>query len=269
MPVRRPEAPDHGATPAGAPVRAVVFDLFDTLVDLDFSHLPTVEAGGRRVHSTYPLLHAALPDGARERVPYDAFAAALREVDREIADGPHRRCEEVSTLERFARLARRLGLDDASAAGLRRVHMAGIRSGATAPREHAAVLRWLRERFAIGVCSNFTDAATAREILAACGLAAHVDAIAISEGVGWRKPRPEPFLDVLGRLGVAPEAALHVGDQLVDDVLGATRVGMRSAWAVRRVRDPEARRSAHPEARPTWVVRDLAELLGLLGDRGR
>jgi putative hydrolase of the HAD superfamily len=257
------EAEAQPVPPADAPVAAVVFDLFDTLIDLDFSHLPVVDVGGRSAHSTYPLIHEALKRHAA--VHFDRFAEVLLEVDGEIARGPHARCEEVSTRSRFALLAQRLGLDpDEVAPVLSRVHMAALRSGARWHPESVDVLRRVRETRPVGICSNFTDAATACALLDAAGLSPHVDAVAISEAVGVRKPRPEPFRAVLAELGVSAGAAVHVGDQLRDDVLGAAGVGMRSAWAARRVRDPDQRRAACPEARPTWVVRALAELLDVL-----
>jgi len=263
---REPRArgvPEEGPAvpPADAPVDAVVFDLFDTLVDLDFGHLPLVDVGGRSVRSTYPLVHEALAQVVA--IPFERFTAELLAVDRDIAEGAHRRCEEVSTRERFARLLGRLGIDrdrDAVLERLRAAHMSGLRAGASAAPRAADVLRQLRARFRIGICSNFTDAATALAILDDAGLRDHVDAIAISETVGRRKPRSEPFRAVLRDLAATPERAVHVGDQLVEDVAGPSAIGMRSAWAVRRIADREERIRRAPDARPTWIVTDLAEL---------
>jgi FMN phosphatase YigB (HAD superfamily) len=249
--------------PAEAPVEAIVFDLFDTLVDLDFQHLPLIDLGGRSVRSTYADLHAALDPSAD--VEFGAFADALLAVDRDIADRIRREGCEVPTRERFARLATQLGLSDpALPASLTRVHMGRIRDGVSVPRVHPRVLSQLRRRYRVGICSNFSDAETAVAILEAAGLRSHVDAVAISETVGHRKPRAEPFRAVLSDLGVAPERAVHVGDQLLDDVLGASALGMRSAWTIRRVADPDERRRLHPDARPTWIVRALDELPDLL-----
>jgi len=251
-----------------APIEAIVFDLFDTLVDLDFGHLPIVDLGGRSVRSTYADLHASL--GPRPNLDFAAFTAALLAVDREIGEVVQREGREVSTRERFARFVARVGVVDPELPErLTRVHMGRIREGATVPAAHVEVLSRLRRRYRIGICSNFSDAETALAILDAAGLRAHVDALAISETVGHRKPRSEPFRAVLNDLGVAPERAVHVGDQLLDDVLGASALGMRSVWAVRRVADPDERRRLRPDAQPTWIVRALDELPGLLEGAAR
>ena len=96
------------------------------------------------------------------------------------------------------------------------------------------------------------------------GLLRFFDAHAISETEGLRKPRPEIFHAVLGRLGVDPSRAVHVGDHLRDDVAGADAVGLRTIWVTRRVRDPEASRGEQPGVRPTWVATDLAQIPDLL-----
>ena len=249
---------------ANAPVDAIVFDLFDTLVDLHFERLPSVEVGGRRLPSTYGRLHAALPESCG--IGFEEFADTLLALDREWADGAMREGVEMPTRERFARLARRLGLhaDEDLPGTLTRVHMGGLRSVAEVPTAHPALLERLAARYRLGLCSNFSDAATALGLLEEAGLLRFFDAHAISETEGLRKPRPEIFHAVLGRLGVDPSRAVHVGDHLRDDVAGADAVGLRTIWVTRRVRDPEASRGEQPGVRPTWVATDLAQIPDLL-----
>tara|TARA_A100001037_G_scaffold306298_1_gene350514 strand:- start:5882 stop:6631 length:750 start_codon:yes stop_codon:yes gene_type:complete len=44
------------------------------------------------------------------------------------------------------------------------------------------------------------------------------------------KPDPAMFNAVLDRAGRSPNQAIHVGDSLVDDIAGASQVGMRTIW---------------------------------------
>ena len=46
------------------PLRAVVFDLFDTLVDEDRDRLPQVEVLGTRIHCTHSILHEVIAEHA-------------------------------------------------------------------------------------------------------------------------------------------------------------------------------------------------------------
>jgi putative hydrolase of the HAD superfamily len=64
------------------------------------------------------------------------------------------------------------------------------------------------------------------------GLAALLDVIVLSEEVGVSKPDPEIFLHALRTIGVEPEAAMFVGDGLVNDVQGAANVGMTTVQAL-------------------------------------
>lgn len=72
---------------------------------------------------------------------------------------------------------------------------------------------------------------------------------------GVAKPDASIFLAACERLGLAPHQVLHVGDDPEMDVLGAHRVGMRSAWINR---DAAAWQSAH--VKPDYITRDLGEL---------
>ena len=101
---------------------------------------------------------------------------------------------------------------------------------------------------------------TALSILEESGLAGHFDAIAISDEVGFRKPRGEIFEAVVTSFGFAPNEILHVGDKLRADVAGAAAVGMRTVWLTRRVKDPERELADFDGPRPDFALEDLRDL---------
>jgi HAD superfamily hydrolase (TIGR01509 family) len=67
---------------------------------------------------------------------------------------------------------------------------------------------------------------------AAFGFAERLDVMVFSEELGIRKPEPGIFLHAARELGIEPEAALFVGDDLVNDVQGAANVGMTTVQAM-------------------------------------
>ena len=69
------------------------------------------------------------------------------------------------------------------------------------------------------------------------GLAPLLDVVVFSDDVGVSKPDPEIFLHALRTIGVEAEAAMYVGDGLVNDVQGAGRVGMTTVQALWFVAD--------------------------------
>jgi putative hydrolase of the HAD superfamily len=241
------------------PIRAVSLDLFDTLVDLYMDRLPLVEISGRRIPSTYGLLHAASLQW--HGLDFERFAAELGQNDREGRETHYAVHRELPTIDRFRSFARRVRVDDdAMAQLLTRVHMAEIRKQARSLAHHPDVLARLRGRVKLAVCSNFSHGETAREVLADAGLGASFDAIVVSDEIGLRKPKAEIFAAVSERLGIPPEEILHVGDNLEADVGGASAAGMRTAWLTRRVADLAAARAAYAGPEPGLVIADLAEL---------
>ena len=245
------------------PVRAIVFDLFDTLVDLLMENIPHGEFEGRPVPGTLRDLHEVY---ARQHpVDFASFARTLAEVDREFLDTHYSRQRELPTRERFAALVARLGVADAGLARrLGDLHLLRVCEQVRLVEHHPALLGRLREQVRLGLCSNFSDSETAMVVLEQAGLASYLDAVVISEELGIRKPRPEIFEVVLRRLGVGPEATLHVGDNLRADVAGAAAVGLRTVWITRRVPDPQRSLAAYDGPRPDFQLRDLGELTTLL-----
>jgi FMN phosphatase YigB (HAD superfamily) len=244
-------------------IRAVVFDLFDTLVDLSLHDLPRIEIGGRLVPSTAGALHEVV--ATYSDVDLERFIAVLTEVDRTFRETRHARGLELPTLERFEVVVDRLGIDAPELPGvLTETHMGMIRGQVSIPENHERILSDLARRVRLGLCSNFSHSAMALGLLDDCGFRPHLDALLISDAIGIRKPRAEIFEAVLAELGVAPAETLHVGDSLSADIGGAAPLGIRTVWITRRIADREAALRAHEGPSPDFEIADLSEIEGLL-----
>src|SRR5213594_3471543 len=81
------------------------------------------------------------------------------------------------------------------------------------------------------------------------------DAVITSESAQTYKPRPRIFEAALESLRVRPEDAIHVGDSLVADIQGASRLGMRTVWGNRG-----GLRRGPTDPAPDAEARDLREL---------
>ena len=62
------------------------------------------------------------------------------------------------------------------------------------------------------------------------GVADLVDAVVVSEEFGVNKPDPAIFEHALSLIGASPSETLFVGDNPEADIGGASGVGMRTAW---------------------------------------
>ena len=244
--------------------RAVLFDLFDTLVVFDRDRLPELTLNGRTVRSTAALVHEVLVahvSGVDLPVFADALAWSWREAER-VRDETHR---EVSAHERYGLVFQRLGMDPAAlppglVTALLERHMRELARAVYCPPHHRALLESLRKRHRLAVVSNFDYTPTAELILEREGLTPLFDTVVVSDAVGWRKPKAVIFELALGRLEAQAADALFVGDRVDIDVAGAHGVGMRAAW-INRAGDALPAGFAPPD----YEIRDLAELAPILG----
>jgi putative hydrolase of the HAD superfamily len=189
--------------------RAVVFDLWDTLVDF-----PAREAD---VLKTRLAELTAFDPEEFERRWRDGYRASqtgpLADSYRALGVPDEHVAEHVAARHAFARRALR-------------------------PREGAReTLRALRARGVklglITVCSEDVPAAWPETELA--GL---FDVETFSSTCGLVKPDPEIYLTTLDALGVEPGEALFVGDGANDELGGAERVGMTPVLFVPEGREP-------------------------------
>ena len=210
-------------------IRAIVFDLFDTLVDQNHHRLAPVEIDGRRYGATTPALHAQARDAFEVDLALGDFSDRMREVDRALRPETIDQGIELSTLDRFTALGTHLGVGEVLDFGqaLTETHMGALYAACTVPEHHEAVLTALAVDHPLALCSNFSHAETARNVLRDAGFDRHLQAVVISEEVGIRKPRREIFDSVVEAIDCAPEELLHVGDNLDADVAGAAAVARR------------------------------------------
>ncbi len=98
------------------------------------------------------------------------------------------------------------------------------------PHVTMTLLELTKRGIRLGVVS---DAPQAQVWLRLCSLSLqHVfDAVVTFDDTHERKPSPAPFLKLLEKLGVAPDAALMIGDWAERDVVGGKSLGMKTVFA--------------------------------------
>lgn len=98
------------------------------------------------------------------------------------------------------------------------------------PHVYSTLNRLIRKGLKLGIVSD----APRREAwlrLAYLNFHHYFDEVVTFEETGQRKPNAAPFLEILRRLNVNPEESLMVGDWAERDILGASEVGMKTAFA--------------------------------------
>ena len=98
-----------------------------------------------------------------------------------------------------------------------------------------------------------------RRKAAGSGLIPLFDHVVISGELGVGKPEPEIFEYALGLIGVRPEEAVMVGDNLARDIAGGAAAGIRTVWL-----DRFGKGAAAADGRAWAVLADLGGLPSLL-----
>ncbi len=117
--------------------------------------------------------------------------------------------------------------------------------------EVPGVLGELGKKYRLVIVSNTEP--PAREVVEVHGLKKFFSAAVYSCDSGCLKPDSHIFLEAARRLGAKPGECVMVGNNLVDDVAGAKKAGMKAVWVNRRGGAVSAKADA--------VVEDLAELV--------
>ncbi len=182
---------------AKKPVRAVIFDLFGTLVEL--------------TRDTHPYLRLCQRVDARDR---------LRECL--TTDAP--------TLLDFCG---HLGVEAPPELPTLQAELAADVDSARTFPETSQVLNTLRRRgLRIGLISNL--ASPYRQVCTNLGLDQCIDKSVFSCDLGIAKPQAPIYQHALQELGVAPEQTLMVGDSLKSDVRGPSACGIQALLLDRR-----------------------------------
>jgi HAD superfamily hydrolase (TIGR01549 family) len=96
--------------------------------------------------------------------------------------------------------------------------------------------------------------------LKAIGLSHHFKVSVAAHQLGCAKPDAAIFLAACGELGVAPEDAVYVGDDVLLDVRGAQQAGLRAVWLNRTGSSRHLEHGIVPDA----ICADFDELLDWL-----
>lgn len=242
---------------------ALIFDLFDTVIDFRRDRMPMIRVNGTDVRSTsqhvYERFRSVVPN-----VPFEAFYTAFMEGYREVEQIRARELCEVESAHRFRLILSKLGVQAHDVPAdfsqwLADIHMAKLSEAMDFPEDHGPLLKWARSRYRLGMISNFDHAPTARRLLEQHGVIGHFEQVVISAEEGIRKPHPEIFLRTLARMNLTPRDALFIGDSPGLDVVGAKGVGMDVAWLNR---DGQALAEGLPA--PDYTIARLAELRQVL-----
>ncbi len=211
------------------PIKAVLFDMFDTLMMIEHNHAfysPSL----KRAHTS--LIHNSV------NVSFNIFNAAYVKARDALYDKADAQMEEPHFNLRIVNALRSLGYNfDVSSEVVRGATLAFCEEFMRYVRidEHArSVLKKLHGKYKLGIVSNFAIPECVLKLLERDDLAGFFDVVVVSGAVNKRKPRPDIFQSALDKLGVDAENAVFVGDTVDADIQGPQAMGMKTIYIERR-----------------------------------
>ena len=210
---------------------ALLFDLDDTLWPIG----PVIAAAETSWHAWLA-----------ERAPGVAAAFSVAELRARRMALAEQRPELIADLYQLRRVAleqvfAETGGDPAHIDGAM-LHFAERRNAVTPFADVLPVLPLLQGMLRLGVITN------GNADLEVIGLHHHFEYALASARFGRAKPDPAIFLAACEAMGVAPQDAVYVGDDLRLDVQGAQGAGLRAVWMNRNGSDAHLAAGVTPDA---------------------
>jgi HAD superfamily hydrolase (TIGR01549 family) len=231
------------------PIKAVLFDMFDTLMLIEKDHMfysPSLKRA-----------HRSLVESGVD-VSFAEFRKAYIRARDAIYAAADPTLEEPHFNVRIADALRSLGYKfEADSPVVSRATLAFCEEFMTYVRiddDTETVLRKLHGRYRLGVVSNFAIPECVHKLLEQHRLAGLFDVVVVSAAVNRRKPSPEIYRRALERLGVTAEETVFVGDTVDADVEGPKSVSMKTVFIERRVQE------GLEQACPDQTIKRLSEL---------
>ena len=231
------------------PPKAVLFDMFDTLMLIEKNH--------QFYSPSLMRMYRYLYDNGIN-VPFAQFNEAYIQARDQLYAKADENFEEPHFNVRISKALISLGYDFDVYSPL--VAMATnefceeFMKYVRIDQDAKQMLESLHGKYKLGIISNFAIPECVMKLLNQHGLDKLFDVIVVSAAVNKRKPSPEIFHSTLKALGVSAAETVFVGDTIDADIEGAKAVCMKAIYIERRVQKQSEKFC------PDQTIKNLSEL---------
>jgi putative hydrolase of the HAD superfamily len=248
-------------------ITTVLFDIYGTLIDIttDESDIAVYEALSKWLEYKYIYLSADQlkwlykeefarrigTEAARKKLEEDVFKSIIDEFETRLAAlqeaHPDADVREVfkSIVQRFTqRTPEEL---EHMATDLSHLFRAMTRKRIFLYPTVKPALDQMQKRYRLGIVSNAQEAFTMPE-LALYGLQPYFETIVLSSQAGVKKPNSRIFARALANLNEKPDRVVFVGNDMTADMMGASKLGMKTIFLIDKNRVGPTPRGVSPDA---------------------
>ncbi|MEJ5327488.1 MAG: HAD family hydrolase [Candidatus Bathyarchaeia archaeon] len=235
------------------PIKAVLFDMFDTIVLIERNHAfynPSL----KRMHKFLVKngVNASFSDFKNAYIK--ARDALYAKADAKLEE-PHFNVRISNALKD---LGFSFDVNSEVVAGASNAFCEGFIEYVCIDDYTVEVLQRLHGKYKLGVVSNFAIPECVIKLLKMYDLAKFFDVVIVSAAINKRKPSPEIFQAALDKLGVGAAEAVFVGDTVDADIKGAKSIGMKTIFIERRPQKEVE------QFCPDQTIKSLSELIAAL-----
>lgn len=231
------------------PIKAVLFDMFDTLMIIEQDHAfysPAVKSMHRYlqengVHTSFAAFRDAY---------IKARDALYEEADLNMTE-PHFNFRVKNAL---LTLGYTKEAESSLVQGATDAFCREFMNYVCLDENAKDALEQLHLKYRLGIVSNFAVPECVMRLLERQDLAGLFEVVVVSAAVNMRKPCMGIFEYALNRLGLEPSEVAFVGDTVEADIKGAQTVGMKTVYIERR---PQKEIET---TKPDQIITNLSEL---------
>ena len=231
-------------------IKAVLFDMFDTLIMIEHNHQFYVPSLKRM----FDILKNKVTIES-----FDEFVNAYTRARVELYKKADIKNEEPHFNERVSKALQYLGYnynkDSSVVIDATLAFCKEFMKYVKIDKDTKKVLTKLIKNYKLGIVSNFAIPECVVKLLQNNKIKKNFSVIIVSGDINKRKPSPEIFEKALKALEVIGPEAVFVGDTLDADIKGAQEVGMKTIFIERREQKEKA--FIHPDK----TIKKLKELL--------
>lgn len=238
-------------------LKGAIFDLGGTLIHLTVTWDQIREA---RTDAIYVALkeHGVALD-------HNSLKREYLQLHEEESEYASRTLEEIEIVASFNNLFDRLGVEASQQPEIEKLvkkfFAVEVESWVLFPGV-TEMLQQVRDlELKLGLLSNARNDWAVREIVEHLGLSRFFDAILTSAAVGIRKPRPEPFNQMLELLAVRASDTVMIGNSMEADVAGAKPLGIKTIRVIFGDSNDEIPMKLDLEVEPDITVSSVSDIV--------
>ena len=232
-------------------IKAVLFDLDNTLYDYDYSHKKALKDSYNEIKKF-------------EKISYKKFLElyniSRREIHRELA-GTASAHNRVIYFQRMMEKIRGK-VDPKIILSLSDRYWNSFLDNMKINKNTIEVLKYCKKNnIKTAIVSDLTTKIQLRK-LEKLKISKYIDTLVTSEEAGSEKPHSIMFLLTLNKLKTLPEDSIMVGDNEIADIEGANFVGLNSVLLKKEIKSI----NKNDYRRPNYIIKDIKELIDVINN---